>query len=186
MLDKASLRLRLSTVRSALTTAQVDASSTAIRTRLLDADFMAGSDVFLVYVSVGKEVETRALIDQLLAAKKRVAVPLVVGSTRMEACEILPDCKWKIGRFGVPVPESSRPFEGSLDVCVVPGLAFSCGCDRLGFGRGHWDRFFERARVGTIVGLCHDCQVVDHLPVEATDRPADRVVTERRLLHRIL
>lgn len=184
MLDKPELRARMSRVRRAMTATEVASSSRRIQRRLMGSAVFRSAETFLLYISVGKEVGTHALIRELLRRKKRITVPVFSSShsDRMQVHEIMDWGEWKPGHFGVPTPTASRCFEGNLDVCIVPGLAFSLRCDRLGFGKGHWDRFFESASVGTIIGLCHDCQVVEELPVEKTDRPADFVLTNQRVL----
>jgi 5-formyltetrahydrofolate cyclo-ligase len=68
---------------------------------------------------------------------------------------------------------------GTLDVVVVPGLAFTPDGHRLGQGGGHYDRFLTRLRPGCLtIGVCFREQLVAELPVEAHDVPLTAVVTD--------
>jgi 5-formyltetrahydrofolate cyclo-ligase len=170
-------------VRKSLGEAEVQALSHRIQTRLLDLDVVRQARTVLVYVSIGREVQTGELLRRFWRQGKRVAVPRVLDG-QVQAFEVPADCGWEKGPFGLPVPRVSSPLSAPIDVCIVPGLAFSLRCDRLGFGYGHWDRFFAQAPVSTVIGICYDRQIVPSMPVESTDRPADLVVTESRILFR--
>jgi 5-formyltetrahydrofolate cyclo-ligase len=170
-------------VRKSLGETEVQALSRRIQTRLLNLDVVRQAVTVLVYVSIGKEVQTGELLHQFWQQGKRVAVPQVLDD-QVQAFEVPADCGWEKGPFGLPVPRVSSPLSAPIDVCIVPGLAFSLRCDRLGFGYGHWDRFFGRVSVKTVIGICYDRQIVPAIPVESTDRPADMVMTEHRILFR--
>ncbi len=67
----------------------------------------------------------------------------------------------------------------SLDVVVVPGLAFTADGHRLGQGGGHFDRFLSRLRADCLtVGVCFREQLVAELPTEPHDVHVHRVVTD--------
>jgi 5-formyltetrahydrofolate cyclo-ligase len=83
-----------------------------------------------------------------------------------------------------PMPTALEPVDpASVDVVVVPGLAFAEDGGRLGQGGGWYDRFLARARDGCVaIGVCFDAQVVLDLPVADHDVPVDVVVTESRVI----
>lgn len=170
-------------VRKSLEEAEVQALSRRIQTRLLNLEVVRQAVTVLVYVSIGKEVRTGEFLRRFWQQGKRVAVPQVLDD-QVQAFEVPADCGWETGPFGLPVPRVSSPLLAPIDVCILPGLAFSLRCDRLGFGYGHWDRFFGRIPVKTVIGICYDLQIVPFIPIESTDRPADLVVTECRILFR--
>jgi 5-formyltetrahydrofolate cyclo-ligase len=74
----------------------------------------------------------------------------------------------------------------SLDVMLVPGLAFDAAGRRLGHGGGYYDDAGRRLRAGRpdalMIGVCYDFQVVDSCPADERDVPVDLIVTERRVL----
>ena len=65
--------------------------------------------------------------------------------------------------------------EASVDVVLVPGVAFDAEGHRLGRGRGYYDRFLRTCKARTI-GVCFDFQKVDEVPVDAFDVTIDEVV----------
>jgi 5-formyltetrahydrofolate cyclo-ligase len=67
----------------------------------------------------------------------------------------------------------------TLDVVVVPGLAFTADGRRLGQGGGHFDRFLPRLRADCLtIGVCYAEQLVADLPTAADDARVRRVVTD--------
>ncbi|MEZ5737188.1 MAG: 5-formyltetrahydrofolate cyclo-ligase [Novosphingobium sp.] len=83
------------------------------------------------------------------------------------------------GPFNFPQPASDAP-EVTPALVLVPLLAFSPACDRLGQGGGHYDRWLDENREVLPIGLAWDCQCVDLLPVEPHDRKLEAVVTPTR------
>ena len=83
---------------------------------------------------------------------------------------------------------SSNDFydEEILDVVIVPALAFDISKNRIGFGRGYYDKFLHKIRKNhnnpLIIGICYDFQLLDNIPSEDHDVKADFVITEKRSL----
>ena len=164
----------------------VDADARANKSRmicdqLLALDRINTAERLFVYVSFRSEVETHDLIGHLLGLGKIVTVPKIVNSPVMRAHRI---ARWedlRPGTFGILEPVGVPAYQGPLDVCIAPGLAFSPQGDRLGYGKGHYDHFLASQPKVIAVGLAFDCQIVDHVPTEATDHAMDIVVTEQRV-----
>lgn len=82
---------------------------------------------------------------------------------------------WKPNSFGITEPDpllSPALPPDSLDLVLVPGLAFSPTGHRLGHGAGYYDRFLASLPPSLpTVGLCFHCQLLPHLPTEAHDVP---------------
>ena len=68
-----------------------------------------------------------------------------------------------------------------VDVAIVPLLGFTAAGQRLGQGRGHYDRLLVAQPDLVPIGLAWDCQLVDALPLEPHDRPLRAVVTPTRM-----
>lgn len=89
----------------------------------------------------------------------------------------------KLGkRLVIPVasPDATPPADpASIDVAIVPGLAFTPAGERLGQGGGWYDRVLAETRGDCVViGVCFAAQLVEEVPVDEYDRPVDVVVTE--------
>jgi len=81
------------------------------------------------------------------------------------------------GAFDIPEPGKHLDHAEfkMFDLILVPGLAFSRKGDRVGYGRGFYDRLLKDVD-GFSVGVCYDFQLVDELPVEEHDYQIDMVV----------
>jgi 5-formyltetrahydrofolate cyclo-ligase len=84
------------------------------------------------------------------------------------------------GPFGIAQPLATA---GAVtpDVLFVPLVGFTADGSRLGQGGGHYDRWLAAHPDVPAIGLAWDCQLVDHLPLQAHDRPLSAVVTPTRL-----
>ena len=139
------------------------------------------------YVSIPGEVDTWVLIGDALRGKKRIVVPFVrKGETDLLHSEIS-DLSELIQKGGMGLYRPSgeiRPVDfQAIDLVIVPGVAFDRMGNRLGFGRGYYDRFLKK--VGAIkVGLAFEFQILDSVPMGETDVPVDLVVTEEKVHRR--
>ena len=184
--SKSQLRARMKAVRRSLSSQARREKSAAIGQRFAALADRAGWNNVFAYVSYLNEVRTHELIQQLLAAGARVAVPKVDKSPVMHAIMIREWSDLAPGQYGILEPREMLASEGvselALDVCVVPGLAFSPRGARLGYGQGHYDHFLARHPNLIAVALAFECQVVDNVPTEPTDRDMTMIVTEDRVI----
>jgi len=143
-------------------------------------------DVLFCFLSMPGELVTEDLIRAARAEGKAVAVPLIEGddirfvSLPADAPEPARD------RWGIPVPDPSWPGveparAGRVLVCT-PGLAFDRHGNRLGRGKGYYDRFLSRARAAgarlVCIGICLTEQVVPDVPHGDADQSLDGLVTD--------
>jgi 5-formyltetrahydrofolate cyclo-ligase len=133
----------------------------------------------VAYYSLVDEVDTHYLIDDLLAAGKSVYLPKVVSDEDMVLCRYTGAESLREGAFGIMEPAGTElSVVEAVDVVLVPGMAFDVEGNRLGRGKGYYDRFLKslnnpRPR---LIGVCFDFQEVDVVPTEPTDVKVDVVV----------
>ncbi len=186
---KRGLRRRYKEVRSALGKdgrARRDAAIAGGVTRL--PEYLA-ADTVLTYLSVGDEVDTRAIVRDAWARGKAVALPWCVPGTRRMRWFYVSSLDGLVrSSFGVeePVPDPARevdPKAGSRALAIVPGLAFDERGYRMGYGGGFYDVFLAEF-AGASVGLCREPQMspVGALALDEHDVPVDVVVTEERVI----
>ncbi len=179
---KASLRREMRQKLAALDPVTVMNTSRQVVCRLLAMPQYRQARRVMIYVSTGYEIDTHDLIRGALAEKDQVCVPQFDPDHQHYhpcAIEDLAD-DLVAGAFGIlePHPHIEQPVSPSaLDLLVVPGLAFSRQGDRLGRGKGYFDRILHQVR-GLTVALAHDFQVVPSIVIEPHDRAADFIVTE--------
>lgn len=83
--------------------------------------------------------------------------------------------------FGVEILGPKEKAEEVVpDVLLVPGLGFSLKGERLGRGKGFYDRYLESFK-GIKVGICYECQISTELPTEAHDQKVNFIITEKNI-----
>lgn len=179
--EKARLRALHKERRQSLGEEEKQALDLKIEEKFLNSDQYKRARVILTYVSTELEVDTRALIDAALADKKTVAVPRCNPSgCTMDFYEIRSLSDLKKGYFGILEPTKSckRLEKYGKAVCVVPGMTFDRAGNRIGYGKGYYDRFLAEFR-GTSVGFCYSMNTVEELPTGEFDKSVDFVLTDR-------
>jgi 5-formyltetrahydrofolate cyclo-ligase len=122
------------------------------------------------------------MIEAALERGKVVLVPVIKErKNKMVVSEIMdPDKDLVRGPYGIYQPKAH--FEvfhpRSIDLAVVPGVAFDRKGNRLGRGKGYYDKFLTRLRPGVhTVGLAFKFQVVRKLPTLSHDKPVTKLLT---------
>lgn len=183
---KLALRDQLVTARGKLPLAELAERSRATRDLVLAAPEVRRAATVAAYVSVGREPGTGVLLEALVAAGKRVILPLLQADNDLDwAAYSGPDALVPAGR-GLLEP-AGRPLGpdavATADVVIVPGLAVDRTGLRLGRGGGSYDRALGRVPVGTFTCvLLNDDEVLDQVPAAPHDRRVTAAVTERRLV----
>jgi 5-formyltetrahydrofolate cyclo-ligase len=133
------------------------------------------------YVAVGSEPGTAPLLSALLAAGKRIVLPVLLPDGDLDWAAYAGDQDLVPARFGLLEPVGTRLGPGAVatpDVVLLPGLAVSSRGERLGRGGGSYDRALGRVPVGTFTCvLLYDDEVGVDVPVEAHDRPVVAAVS---------
>jgi len=152
------------------------------------------------YIAMPAEVETRDIIVRAYRDRKRVAIPRMHGPQLVfyrydgRTQDLLPN------QFGILEPdpawvvvdpcrlaEEPEAVPGTNRLLVLaPGMAFDRSRQRLGRGKGYYDRLLSAARcsgVGmAVVGLAYSEQLVDEIPVHDHDQPLDGVITDGEVI----
>ncbi len=133
----------------------------------------------LVYASLPDEISTADFIARW-HKEKQLFLPRVNG----DDLEILPYTPTSTdkGVFGIEEPTGSdcRPIE-EIDLVVVPGVAFDRQGNRLGRGRGYYDRLLCEAHCN-LIGVAYSLQIADELPAESHDIKIPIVITEKEII----
>ena len=85
------------------------------------------------------------------------------------------------GTFHVMEPVEMHPVDWENALVLVPGVAFDRQCNRMGYGKGYYDRFFEGKPDCVKLGVAYELQVSDQLPAEENDLPMEYLVTEKEM-----
>ncbi|MGL5981224.1 MAG: 5-formyltetrahydrofolate cyclo-ligase [Phocaeicola sp.] len=136
-----------------------------------------GAKTILLYHSLPDEVATHKFIKKW-SKEKLILLPVVNGETLTlkrftNQKELIKSEQFNISE---PIGEPFTYYE-EIDLAIIPGVAFDLQGNRLGRGKGYYDRLLNRLTCPTI-GVCFNFQVVNQLPTEEFDRAMNEVWTE--------
>ena len=142
-------------------------------------EYRAAKAVFC-FVSTPREVETRPLLRDALAAGKVLCVPRCLPEGQMALCRVSSLDELTPGAYGILEPAADCPTlkPEALGLAILPCVCCSAGGDRLGQGGGYYDRFLARYG-GPALLLCRERLLRDDIPLEPHDRRAGLVCIER-------
>ena len=177
--QKAVLRSEALARRDALDTDVRRTESLAIAAHVLTVEGLSDARIVGAFWPIRSEVDPRPLIERLFARGQRVALPKVTpdGLVFREWCagEAL-----VAGRFGLSEPHDDRPAVDPTAL-IVPLAAFDRRGQRIGYGRGYYDRAIGRLSRNVpvlTIGIAFAVQEIARVPAEPHDRPLDHLVTE--------
>ena len=126
----------------------------------------------LMYYSLPDELPTHSFV-QKWAAEKKVYLPRVVGDDLEIAIygELATD-----GKYGIEEPTAASVSPDEIDLVIVPAVALDAKGNRLGRGKGYYDRFLARCPNAWLIGICFGFQLLPQVPVEATDVVMNEVI----------
>lgn len=150
-----------------------------------------------LYLANDGEIDPSPLLRLAQRRGKHCYLPVVSGSwprQHMRLQRLRPGQRWKKNRFGIsePVPDPRRQVKAwQLDLLLLPLVGFDRQGNRLGMGGGFYDRYLAYRQRRThwrrpqLIGLAHQCQQVEALPVASWDIPLNGIVTDTNslLLH---
>ena len=172
---KTALRDQLLTARRRRSLLERSEAAREITLGLTAAPEVRRAATVAAYVAVGAEPGTAPLLHALLAAGKRVLLPVLLPDGDLDWAAYVGDQGLVPAARGLLEPVGERlgvDAVATADVVLLPGLAVSPRGERLGRGGGSYDRALGRVPVGTFTCvLLHDDEVGVEVPVEPHDRP---------------
>ncbi|WP_116771344.1 5-formyltetrahydrofolate cyclo-ligase [Maribacter litoralis] len=180
---KRDLRLKYSKLRSSLTPSQLSLQSIAIANSILQLPIWK-KEYFHIFLPIQQkaEIDTEGIISILLGLDKNVIVPKIISSTQLEHYLLTDNTKFIINKLNIPEPVDGITIEPKkLDVIFIPLLAFDEKGNRIGYGKGYYDRFLNDCREDVIkIGLSffEAESLIDDIDI--TDIPLDYCITPKK------
>lgn len=176
-MDKPTLRRLIRERKQQYTAAQLATLSQSATSALERHPLFASARTILLYHSLPDEVGTHALIERT-ARRCRVLLPTVVGD-ELQLHEYTPSTPLATGAYGISESQGQRfTHLHTIDVAVVPAMAYDPQGHRLGRGRGYYDRLLPHLRC-PLLGLAFSFQILPSIPTEPHDIPVTAVVTDQ-------
>jgi 5-formyltetrahydrofolate cyclo-ligase len=176
MPSKRELRDQVRAAKKLLSSAEIDHYAQNVFKQLEENDLFIISKCLFVYWSLPDEVPTHSFILKWYH-KKDIFLPVMVnGDLELRKFEG-PNSLVREPLFGVDEPTGIKLEDESLvTFAIIPGMAFDASLNRLGRGRGFYDRVLNRLQSAYKVGLAFPCQLLEQVPVEPHDVKMDEVV----------
>ncbi|MFH1418305.1 MAG: 5-formyltetrahydrofolate cyclo-ligase [Planctomycetota bacterium] len=182
---KKELRTRLRSVLAAISPESLQKQSRFAAEILFQQPEYQQAESMMIYLSHGREADTTPIVLQAWKDRKRILAPQVSWESRQMIPLEINNLDEDVGRsqFGFREPIRGVPIPIELiDLVIVPGLAFDPSGNRLGRGRGFYDRFLAREEfTGKACGLSLEVQIVDSIPARPHDVKVSMLVTEQRV-----
>ena len=151
--------------------------------RIAETDAFQKAETVLIYAPVRGEIDLLPLVAICRSLGKEVGFPVSLEDGSLAFRSPAPGEALETGAYGIPEPpptaKSSTLNEKTL--CILPGLSFDAKGNRLGYGKGYYDRFLENFS-GVTLGAVYEKLMTDEIPTEAHDKRVDLVVHERGVL----
>ena len=182
--QKQQLRQYLTQQRQQLSKADKQAFSEQIVQHLLPYLERKGVQQLLVYNALPFEVNTESLLN---LTNIECFVPRMLQDTAMQWIKVDKSTSWVQGAFGVLEPEQGEIWQPSAQqsMIVCPLLGFDRQGNRLGMGKGYFDRWLADfgQYIDEQVGLAFSCQELPNIPVEQHDVSLMTIITEKGIIH---
>jgi 5-formyltetrahydrofolate cyclo-ligase len=189
---RSELRKQIRTRRQALTALEQTLACEDALFNIQQLPAVHSAHNIALYLSADGELDTHPIIEYFWQQGKQVYLPVIhpFSKGQLLFLQYTPDTAMTENRFNIQEPklDVTKVIPVSeLNMIFTPLVAFDSEGHRLGMGGGYYDRtlesWFKNGTGPLPVGLAHDCQFVQHLPVEHWDVPLPMVVTPGKIWH---
>ena len=183
MFSKEKIRGKLLKKRKNIPEALRAIKNKKIMMQLEDLDVFKNAHHILFYYSCNGEVDTTYLIKKYIDTKQ-LYLPVIKGKSHFQAIPIKRPLDLKKGFEGVPEPTDVEPnsvYDNKIELVITPGVAFDKHGNRIGMGKGYYDRYFEYNNKSKKIALAYEEQMVDSIPKDTYDVPVDTIVTDENI-----
>ncbi len=180
---KNDLRNTYKKKRELMTKPEVEEKSLLASKHFLSSEIYKKSSKIMVYMPLGNEIDTRHIIKTAFDDGKTVILPVTdAESGDITPCIIRENTEFVKGAFSVAEPMEKETAEVSeIDAVLVPGIVFNKNGDRIGFGKGCYDRFLKNISAVKL-GFCYDFQIYDNFSGEKQDISMDYLISEEEMI----
>jgi 5-formyltetrahydrofolate cyclo-ligase len=177
-LEKSELRRIVRTAKRAVLLDEKIARSQGVMAQVEQLAQFQRANIVLLYWSMDDEVYTHEFVNRWYK-EKTILLPCVDGNDLRLRQYTGPECLQSGPQFGIDEPTGPEFTDlNKVEMIVVPGVAFDIHNNRMGRGRGFYDRLLKSTPNAFKVGVAFNFQLFDEIPVESFDVPMDKVVSE--------
>ena len=183
---RSQIRNQMRSARRDLSGEQQRADAAKLFARLIKHNKVQDAQHIGISLASDGEIDTLEFIKWCWANNKQVYLPVVhpFSKGHLLFLEYAEDTEMELNRYGIYEPKLEQPHTCAmkkLDIVFTPLVAFDRAGNRIGMGGGYYDRmlapWFKEKTGPYPIGLAHDCQQVEALPVEEWDVPLPEIIT---------
>ena len=179
-MNKEELRKKYLTIRKKIL--DRDKKNEAITKKVKELEIYKEANTIALYCSLPDEVNTDELIEDALNNHKVVLLPRTNDSDIVFSVIKSMNEPFLKGKFGVLEPLNKEVYKkDKIDLIIVPGVSFDREGNRLGYGKGYYDRYLTGSNLKTI-GICFSEQLTEHIPNDDNDIKIDVIVTDKEVI----
>ena len=188
---KSEIRSDIAAILNVLSDSEIKEKTKEIENRLFEFANFLESKIALLYINNSCEVISLDIIKRCFDLYKIVVLP--APNTSQYEMKLMKidniDKDLKPGIKGILEPDADRckivPIE-SIDIAIIPGVAFDEKGGRIGSGDGYYDKLIPKLPITTRkVALAFESQILPQMPVESHDKHVDIIITDKRIIYKI-
>ena len=184
--SKEILRKKYLLIRKNLSSYDCYMKSMSAQQRILGSTSFSESKVIGLYYPILNEVQTFHIIAKAILDLKTVCLPAIVNE-QISFFKYDPTKRLRIGKYGIMEPETtSENMNQVLDIVITPGVVFDITGNRIGYGKGYYDKFFNSNAYQnmTFVGLGYDFQLIlEKIRCNAQDVKMNTLISDKRTIY---
>ena len=178
-MDKKELRKQIRAAKKAVPFCEKCSRSIPIMQQVEQLSQFRDAQTILLYWSMEDEVQTHDFVNRWYQ-QKTLLLPCVDGDDLRLRQYTGPECLKEGEQFGIGEPTGPEFTDlNSVQMIIVPGVAFDRHNNRMGRGRGFYDRLLKSTPNAYKVGVAFNFQMVELVPTEEFDVPMNAVITEK-------
>ncbi len=170
--------------RRGMSRGEVIEKSYAISLSVLQSEVYKNAKSVMLYMPIGSEVLTSLIRADAEESGKAIFYPVTDEKTgEISAYSVTDKTEFKKGGFSIPEPQNAKlASTEEIDLIIVPGVAFSKNGDRVGYGKGCYDRFLKKTDAKRM-GICYELQIFSDFSTDENDERMDYIVTENGIIN---
>ncbi len=177
--EKKQIRFDMRHLKEELSTEEKENEAAKVFQRIEKMPEFIEANTILIYWSTTDELPTHNFI-QKYCNQKLIILPSI-NADKLVLKRFSSDVTMVQRALGIWEPDLLEIYSGKIDLVIVPGVAFDSKKNRLGRGKGYYDRFFRRNKTLKI-GVGFDFQLINKVPINRNDMRMDRIVTPSKTI----
>lgn len=175
--QKKEIRKKILAKRSMLSKEEWEKKSECISKKVILHPFFLEAEEIYCYLDYKNEVGTRKIIEKAWELRKKVAVPKIIGDEMhffyIESFEDVEE-----GYCRILEPVTGKIAQGDNVLVVMPGAVFDSKLNRIGYGKGFYDRYLDKHPSYHTLALAFSLQFIEDIPVDTHDKKPEAIITE--------